>query len=80
MVESVEILFTDCLKKDGSINARVRKDNGSYIHFPIEETFITDHFNMYVNFIHFIQESSDVRFMKTPKVYRRENKRKNNGL
>ena len=55
-------------KKDESISARVRKDDGSFIHFLIEEKFITDHFNMYVDFIHLIQESSDVRLFDGHKL------------
>ena len=51
-------------KKDESINARVQKDDGSFIYFPIEQRFITDHFNMYVEYIHFLQMAPDGRFQK----------------
>ena len=55
MVKSVKSYSQLVFKKDGSINVRVRKDDGSFIHFTIEEKFITDHFNMYVDFIHLLQ-------------------------
>ena len=43
--------------------------------FTLNKICITDHFNMYVNFIHLIQKISDERFPKNPKGHGRKSEK-----
>jgi hypothetical protein len=72
---SENLIHSLAKSKDGSINARVQKYDGSFIYFPIEPRFLDKHFNMYVAYIQCIRNSSDGKFRQIPKGCCRESKR-----
>ena len=74
---SENLIHSLAKSKNGSNYARVQKDDGSFIYFPIEPRFLDKHFNMYVAYIQCIRKSSDGKFRKIPRGCCRESERNN---